>query len=111
MTEAKIGAALPKTDDANGLHSIAVQMLAEPTQIRYAVIAIDCGGVTTDYKFDDYGERYTEVTPRARIRAIEPLSRGDAAMAERLMLQARGERTGKPGLPLDFSVADVAGQE
>jgi hypothetical protein len=110
MTEAKIGAALPKTSDANGLHSIAHRLLEEPSQIRYAVIAVDCGAVSTEYKFDDYGDPYTEVTPRARIRAIEPLAGSDAAMAERLMHQARGERTGRPALELDFSVADVAGE-
>ncbi len=111
MTEAKIGAALPKTASANGLHLIAAALVADPEKIRYAVVVLDCGKVTTDYKFDDYGDRYEEIVPHARIRAIEPLFGGDAAVAERLMLQARGERTGKPALELDFTVADVAGRK
>jgi YD repeat-containing protein len=109
VKEAKIGATLPKTIEANGLHSIARELLGEPEEIHYAIIAIDCGGVATEYKWDDYGERLTEVIPRARIRAIEPLGGDDARLAKRLMDQARGEHTGRPALPLDFNIADVAG--
>ncbi|MGH6656557.1 MAG: hypothetical protein ACRDVE_15300 [Actinocrinis sp.] len=109
MEEAKIGSTLPKTDSANGLHSIARELLAEPEEVRYAVIAVDCGGVATRYKWDDNGERYTETIPAARIRAIEPLKGADANAAARLMNGARCARTGRSMLPLDFDVRDVTG--
>lgn len=111
MQQAKIGAALPKTSEANGLHTIATSLLAKPEQIRFAVIAIDTGGVQTDYKFDEFGERYEETVPKARIRAIEPLHGGDADAAAHLMAQARGERLGRPVLPLDFTPRDITGAD
>jgi hypothetical protein len=109
VNEAKIGATLPKTREANGLHSIARELLAEPEDVHYAIVALDCGGVAVEYKWNDFGERYSETIPRARVRAIEPLSGDEAALARRLMDEARGVRTGKPVLPLDFTVGDVTG--
>ena len=106
---AKIGAHLPKTEGANGLNRIANGLLAEPEEIHYLIVAVDCGSVNTTYKVDDFGEPFTETIPSARIRAIEPLTEGDAKMARRLMEQARGERTGRPALELEFGVADVTG--
>jgi len=106
---AKIGAALPKTEGANGLNRIAPDLLAEPEEIHYLIVAVDCGSVNTTYKADEFGEPFTETIPSARIRAVEPLADGDAKMARRLMEQARGERTGRPALPMEFDVADVTG--
>ena len=109
MNEAKMGAQLPKTEAANGLHSIAPELLAEPHRLRFAVVMIDCGHVDTEYEIDEFGERYTTTVPRARIRAVEPLHGREAAQAEMLMHDARGRRTGRPSLPLNFTVDDIAG--
>jgi hypothetical protein len=106
---AKITARLPKTEGANGLNKIANDLLAEPEGIHYLIVAVDCGSVNTTYQVDDFGEPYTETVPSARIRAIEPLDGGDAKVAKRLMDQARGERTGRPALDLEFDVSDVTG--
>lgn len=93
--EAKIGAALPKTAHGNGLHSIAADLVADPETSRYAIIRLDTGSIETSYEIDDEGERYEVVTPKARIRAIEPLSGADAEQAARLMDAARADRLGE----------------
>lgn len=48
--EAKIGAALPKTEHANGLHAIAAELIAEPERVRYAVIRFDTGKIETKFR-------------------------------------------------------------
>jgi len=93
--EAKIGAALPKTEHACGLHAIAAALIAEPEAVRYAVVRLDTGKVETKYEIDEEGERYEVTVPSARIRAIEPLSGADAEHAARLMDAARAERMGE----------------
>jgi hypothetical protein len=94
-SEAKIGAALPKTSHGNGLHAIAGSLVTDPEQVRYAIVRLDTGKVETSYEIDEEGERYEVTVPSARIRAIEPLAGQAAAEAARLMDAARAERLGE----------------
>ncbi len=94
-SEAKIGAALPKTEHGNGLHAIAQDLIASPEAVRYAVIRFDTGEVQHKYEIDEEGERYEVLIPKARIRAIEPLTGADANAAHRLMETARADRMGE----------------
>lgn len=102
--EAKIGAQLPKTRHANGLHSIAGDLIAEPEAVRYAIVRMDTGKVETTFEIDEEGERYEVVIPSARIRGIEPLAGDAARQAARLMDAARAERLGE--LPYHAIAAD-----
>lgn len=94
--EAKIGAALPKTAHGNGLHAIAADLVDNPERVRYAIVRLDTGSVETTYEIDEDGERYEVTVPKARIRAIEPLTgHGDISAAAQLMERARAERLGE----------------
>lgn len=94
-SEAKISAALPKTDHGNGLHAIAAELIAEPEKARYAIVRLDAGSCETKYEVDEEGERYEVTVPKARIRAIEPLTGAAAEEAAILMDAARAERLGE----------------
>jgi hypothetical protein len=93
--EAKISATLPKTEHANGLHAIAADLIDSPEAVRYAVVRFDTGEIQHKFEIDEEGERYQVMIPKARIRAIEPLTGTDADAASRLMDAARAERMGE----------------
>lgn len=111
MAEAKIGAKLPKTEDACGLHDIAPEMVAHPERLHYVVLLIDTGKTEIKHEISALGDRYTLRIPHARIRAIEPLiDASDVATAMRLMEHARGDRMGGTAPPL-FTTSGLATPE
>jgi hypothetical protein len=90
----KITGALPK-GDANGLGALRLALLEHPRQMHAVIAIVDCKSTTTD---TDTGER----TPTARIRRIEAVLADDHPAAQRLMLRALENRTGRAVLPLDL---------
>lgn len=106
--EAKISATLPKTGHGNGLHAIAPQLVSDPEKVRYAIVRFDTGAIDHRFEIDEDGERYEIEIPKARIRAIEPLTgHGDISAAARLMDRARAERLGE--LPYLATASGVHG--
>lgn len=105
--EAKLSATLPKTADANGLHSIAADMVRNPEGLHYAVVLLDTGKTEVRHQIDEWGERYDEAVPHARIRAIEPMASATAsATAAQLMDGCRATRQGGGKVPL-FGIGDA----
>lgn len=94
MSDAKIGATLPK-GDANGLGPAVRILLDEPHHLQVVLAIIDCKKITTD---NDSGE----IIPTARIRRIEVVLPGDLSAAEQLMRRALEKRAGRSVLPLDL---------
>lgn len=91
----KIASSLPG-GDANGLTSIARQLIDSPHDIHVVVALVDCKRITTD---NDSGE----VVPTARIRRIEALvDPEDMALSQKMLRRALERRTGKTVLPFDL---------
>lgn len=90
----KLASGLPG-GDANGLVSIARDLIDEPHTVHVVVALVDCKKVTTD---NDSGES----VPTARIRRIEVIGERDKDLAAKMMRRALEERTGKVVLPFDL---------
>lgn len=94
MSSVKLSGSLP-AGPANGLGSIASDMVDHPHDLRPVIVLIDCNELRTD---TDTGE----VVPRGRIRRIEPIPPSDLRAARALMRRAHEHRTGREQLPLEF---------
>jgi len=90
----KLRGTLPK-GEANGLDSIARDLVHHPDDPVVVIAVIDCHKIVTDV---DTGE----VEPTARILRIERLLSSDLSDAERLLRRALGKRSGATTLPLDL---------
>lgn len=103
----KLSAALPASDDTNGLGVIADALVASPGDFHVVVAVLDCKKIETD---TDTGEQ----TPTARIRRIEVVTRkDDKARLRALATRAFEKRTGKTVLPLDLEdeLRDAFGEQ
>lgn len=87
----RLSAALPKTNDTNGLRNIAKALLDEPRERRYAVIAYDVARLIDDL---DAGTD----TAVVRIQRVEPLNGDDADTARKLLEEAAQTRSGTGSL-------------
>lgn len=95
MSNAKLAASLPK-GDANGLGAIASELVADPQQIRVALVLLDVGELAT--ATDD-----GTVTAKVRIKRIETIRNNEDAFVLRKLLQREFERrTGQTVLPFDL---------
>jgi len=93
---AKMAGALPKGDRTNGLQHMAAELVAEPWDIRVAVIFYDVSKVTRDM---DSGE----TVPTIRIRRIEPVDEpGDGNRLRQVLRRAWERRLGEDVLPIDL---------
>jgi hypothetical protein len=90
----KLASSLPG-GDANGLISIARELIDSPHEIHVVIALVDCKKVTTD---NDNGE----VIPTARIRRIEAIAATDKGLASKMLRHALELRTGKTVLPFDL---------
>jgi len=90
----KLRGTLPK-GEANGLDSIARELVHDPDKKVVVVAVLDCYKIVTDV---DTGE----VEPTARIIRIERLLSEDLPAAERLLRRALEKRSGSTTLPLDL---------
>lgn len=97
MSDAKLGAALPK-GEGDGLSAIAPDLVRDPKRLRVVMAIIDCKKVTTDHDTGD-------IIPVARIRRIEVVTGPDLHSAEKLMRRALEKRSGETVLPLDLEDA------
>lgn len=103
----KLSAALPASDDCNGLDVIADDLVANPGDFHVAIVVLDCKKIETD---TDTGEQ----TPTARIRRVEVVTRkDDKARLRSLATRAFEKRTGKTVLPLDLEdeLRDAFGED
>ncbi|OLT46477.1 hypothetical protein BJF85_16670 [Saccharomonospora sp. CUA-673] len=93
---AKISTSLP-VDNRNGLDKIAASMVDNPEQRHIIVAIVDTKTIATDCDTGD-------VTPTARIRAIEGLTvdSADGKEARRLWRRAFERRTGQVELPIEL---------
>lgn len=90
----KLASSLPG-GDANGLVSLARNLIDSPHDVHVVVALVDCKKITTD---NDTGE----VVPTARIRRIEAISDDDKGLAGKMLRRALETRTGKTVLPFDL---------
>ena len=90
----KLASSLPG-GDANGLTSIARDLIDSPHDVHVVVALVDCKKITTD---NDSGE----VVPTARVRRIEVIGEADRDLAAKMMRRALEQRTGKTVLPFDL---------
>ena len=90
----KLASSLPG-GDANGLVSIARELIDSPHDVHVVVALVDCKKITTD---NDSGE----VVPTARVRRIEVIGETDRDLAAKMMRRALEQRTGKTVLPFDL---------
>jgi hypothetical protein len=90
----KLNSRLPK-GDANGLDSLARNMLEEPHQVHVVIALVDCLRFTTDV---DEGTS----EPTARIRRVEVITEADKGQAQVMLRRALEKRTGKTVLPFDL---------
>ena len=90
----KLASSLPG-GDANGLVSLARNLIDSPHDVHVVVALVDCKKITTD---NDTGE----VEPTARIRRIEAIAGDDKALAGKMLRRALESRTGKTVLPFDL---------
>lgn len=90
----KLAGGLPG-GDANGLVSIARQLIDSPHDVHVVVGLVDCKRTMTD---NDTGE----IVPTARLRRIEVIGDNDRDLAAKMMRRALEERTGKTVLPFDL---------
>lgn len=92
----KLSAALPASDDCNGLSVIEPALAGDPGEFHVVIMVLDCKKIETD---TDTGE----ITPTARIRRCEVVTRkDDKARLRALATRAFEKRTGKTVLPLDL---------
>lgn len=91
----KLTGSLPE-GEANGLKALREDLIRDPMDLRLVVVLIDTNSLTTDMDSGD-------VIPTARVRRIEPITRGDdIGVVRRVMARAHEERTGKTVLPYDL---------
>lgn len=90
----KIAGRLPQ-GDANGMDSLARQLIDDPHEVHVLVVLVDCKKTTTD---NDTGD----VEATARIRRIEPILDDDKDLAAKMLRRAMELRTGKVVLPFDM---------
>jgi hypothetical protein len=82
--------------DADGLHHLLPDLVADPTQVRVMVALIDTSKVTT--KVDD-----ATVTATVRVRRVEALTDPvDCEAARRILQRAYERRTGLTVLPFEL---------
>lgn len=92
MTDANLRGRLPEGDN-NGLAALAVDMLAEPRQVRTAILLFDTAAITTNLA------KHTR-TATGRILHIEPIVAGDDLItADALLRAALRRRCGTDELP------------
>ena len=92
MSDANLRGRLPDGDN-NGLAYIATDMLAEPRQVRTAVVLFDTVAITTNL-----AERTRTAT--GRIRHIEPIVNADDLIeVDKLLRAALRRRCGTDELP------------
>ena len=95
MADLSLSGKLP-SDDRNGLSALAASLLANPKEVRVAIVLFDVNRITEE---PDTGAR----VPQVRIRAFEPITPSDDAHEmDRLLRRSVERRTGKVELPLDL---------
>jgi hypothetical protein len=100
----KMWPVLPKDDPANGLGAIETALNDNPDQTHIVVAILNRRRATID---DDANE----LTPTARICAIEVINGGNADQAREMLLAARKARTGSAELPFEDADGDRDGGE
>lgn len=90
----KLAAGLPK-GEANGLATLARNLIDQPEDIHVVVMLVDCKKISTDVDSGD-------VEPTARIRRIEAVLAEDHAVAAKMLRRSLESRTGKTVLPYDL---------
>jgi hypothetical protein len=89
----RLNSSMPK-GEANGLDSLARELIDSPETVHVVVALVDCKAIKTDIDTGD-------IEPTARIRRIEPI-KGDRDLIAKVMRRAMEERTGKTVLPFDL---------
>lgn len=90
----KLASGLPK-GHANGLDSIAQDLIQRPEQQHVVIAFVDTKTITTD---TDTGD--SEAT--ARIRRVEVITADDLPRAEQIMRRALDRRMGGTALPIEL---------
>ncbi len=90
----KLQGTLPK-GQANGLASIANQLVGEPDKLHVVIAIVDTKKITTDC---DSGDLEATV----RVRRIEPIVGDDAEKAAVFLRRALEHRTGQTTLPIEI---------
>lgn len=88
----KMSGSLPK-GEANGLVSIARELVNHPWQVHAVVALVDCSKITTDIDSGD-------VVPTARVLRIEAVPLDELELAKTLLRRSLEHRTGQTVLPL-----------
>lgn len=92
--QVKLSSKLAKDDEFNGLDQLADDMIANPHQVRVAIVYFDTVKVVTNTDED-------QETPYARIRRFEPIGNVEQIPddLQKMIQQAVADRTGKTPLP------------
>lgn len=93
MSKVTLSGAMP-AEEMNGLDPIEDGLLSDPGKVRVAVVRLSVSKIVNNL---DRSDTY----PVVRLAQIEPLAGKAADAAEKLLTQARFDRTGSETLPLD----------
>lgn len=95
LSNAKLAATLPK-GDANGLAAIAAELVADPSQVRVALVLLDVSEIS---QATDDGA----LTAKVRVKRVEVVRDSeDAEVLRRLLRREFERRTGQTVLPYDL---------